>query len=136
MCVSEENAITVRLAGTNVSHVGQVEIKYNGKWGAVCDDLWDINDAHVICRMLGYKAAERSICCIKGKKPAVFLLDNVRCTGKENSIEECPHNGWSKHDCGNTEHAGVVCQVDKGETFRIDLRTHLHRSLIHYVKYF
>ena len=48
--------------GTNVSHVGQVEIQYQGTLEAVCQggstDYWDMNDAHVICRMLGYKSAE------------------------------------------------------------------------------
>ena len=64
---SEEKAIRVRLSGNRNNSAGQVEIQYNGTWGAVCDDRWDIRDAHVICRMLGYKAAERLIEYIEGE---------------------------------------------------------------------
>jgi len=115
---SEEKAINVRLVGTNVSHVGQVEIQYKGTWGAVCDLIWDIRDAHVICRMLGYKAAEGSISNIEGETTTRILMDYVSCTGKENSIAECFHLGWWKKvwsGCTYKSLAGVVCQVDEGK---------------------
>ena len=44
----------VRLVGGGSVNQGRVEICVNNSWGTVCDDLFGINDARVICRQLGY----------------------------------------------------------------------------------
>ncbi|EDO45287.1 predicted protein, partial [Nematostella vectensis] len=101
---------SVRLVGGSSSLEGRVEIFYQGVWGTVCDDLWDLNDAKVVCGMLGYVAGQAVGSAHFGQGSGQIWMDDVRCTGSENDITQCPFNGWGSHDCSHGEEAGVICQ--------------------------
>uniref|UniRef100_A0A3B1IF43 SRCR domain-containing protein n=1 Tax=Astyanax mexicanus TaxID=7994 RepID=A0A3B1IF43_ASTMX len=100
----------VRLINATGNCSGRVEVYYNGQWGTVCDDGWDINDAAVVCRQMGCgRALSVHSSAHFGQGTGPILLDNVRCSGSENSIRECRHNGFGRHDCNHGEDAGVTC---------------------------
>ena len=106
---SEED---VRLVNGDNSFEGRVELSRNGTWGTVCDDLFDINDAQVICRMLGFSGAVAAYSNARyGQGSGQIWLDDVQCNGNEANIWDCQHSGIGSHNCRHSEDASVVCQA-------------------------
>ena len=92
---------------------GRVEIRYNGTWGTICDHDWELEDAQVACRSLGFYGALRAVrnACYGGGTGRVWL-DHVECVGMETSLDNCTHFPFGTVDSDCTDHsndAGVVC---------------------------
>ena len=86
-------------------------MRYKGVWGTICDDSWDLRDANVVCRQLGFEGALEALSSAAfGEGTGQIWLDNMQCKGEETSISHCAHSGWGVHNCGHSEDAGVVCQ--------------------------
>ncbi|KRZ28507.1 Neurotrypsin [Trichinella pseudospiralis] len=111
----KRDAFKVRLVGGGPPWEGKIEVSVGGKWAAICDDGWNISAARVLCRQLGYPNALRSWIGMSNDRN--YLMDDVKCTGKERYLNECLFNGWGKHDCGPNEAAGVQCAVIERECF-------------------
>uniref|UniRef100_A0A3B3XEK4 SRCR domain-containing protein n=1 Tax=Poecilia mexicana TaxID=48701 RepID=A0A3B3XEK4_9TELE len=100
----------IRLAGSGASCSGRIEVYHSNSWGTVCNDGWDMNDAHVACRQLGCgPATSTSTGGAFGPGTGPIWLDEVACLGNETSLNECQHNGFETHNCGHSKDVIVVC---------------------------
>ena len=101
---------TIRLVDGANEAEGRVEVYYDFKWGAICDDDWDYREAHVVCKELGFPGAKKAV--TEGTFPmeqGEIILDDFACNGLEDSLLDCDNSGWNQHDCRIAETAGVIC---------------------------
>ena len=97
--------------GGNTTLEGRVEVFLLGHWGTVCDYNWDIVDAIVVCRQLGYpRAVEAPRYAAFGAGSGPSWYSYVNCVGTERRLTGC-----SKYDynfgsaCSHSQDAGAVC---------------------------
>ncbi|XP_054833749.1 galectin-3-binding protein [Eublepharis macularius] len=124
--------IGVRLADGNSLNEGRVEIYYDGQWGTICDDGWDMAEADVVCRSLGFIGAkEVKASAAFGQGSGPIFLDDVGCVGTETSLAQCSSPGWLTHNCGHGEDAGVVCgnRIHNHGSFVLDHSGNLSEDL-------
>ena len=100
----------------NSPSFGRVEIQFYGTWGTICDNDWDLKDADVVCRQLGYDGALSALRHgAFGKGTGPIWLDRVQCGGSEESVSQCAHARWEGHSCSHHNDASVVCHQIKGK---------------------
>ncbi|XP_060949028.1 deleted in malignant brain tumors 1 protein-like isoform X2 [Limanda limanda] len=100
----------VRLAEGPDRCAGRVELWRDGRRGTVCDDGWDLRDAHVVCAQLGCGYAV-SVTGQGGPFPpgrGPVLRDELNCSGHEENLWACQASE-DEPDCGHKEDAGVTC---------------------------
>ncbi|XP_033115822.1 neurotrypsin-like [Anneissia japonica] len=104
------NSVTMRLVNGATNREGRLEVYYSSTWGTVCDDGWTDANTDVACRQLGFAGSSAYYGNAHfGQGSGNIWLDNVGCTGSENTISECSHNGWGAHNCDHGEDIGIVC---------------------------
>lgn len=112
----------MRLADGAHPSEGRVEIFYGGRWGTVCDNQWDVTDASVVCRALGFPTAIQApprASFGPGRGPIV--LDGLECSGTEASLARCKSRGWVQGSCSHDKDAGAVCANQTSGKRTLDL---------------
>ena len=103
----------LRLVGGRDQYEGRLEVYRSGEWQTVCDDSWDIKEAEVVCRQLGYGYAVLAIQgAAFGEGSGGQWEREWHCNGNETSLDDCSNRNAS---CSHSQDASVICS-GTGET--------------------
>ncbi|XP_027702573.1 scavenger receptor cysteine-rich domain-containing protein SCART1-like isoform X1 [Vombatus ursinus] len=95
---------------------GVVLVKHQGSWGFVCNEVWTLAEASVICRQLGCGSAVGAPKYVP--LPGESLqprLHGVSCKGNESTLWDCDLEEWSQKNCS---YEWVVVVLCSNGTFR------------------
>ncbi|XP_026174460.1 scavenger receptor cysteine-rich type 1 protein M130-like [Mastacembelus armatus] len=89
---------------------GRVEFYDKGRWGTVCGDAWDTNDATVVCRQLNCGRSHKITTMTEyGSSREQVWIEQIECNGMESTLSQCPQRPFRDKTCNATSFAGVLC---------------------------
>ena len=118
MCEISNNCSTIsasferiRLQGpTSQNGAGRVEVYYKEQWGTIIDNGWNLQNAKVVCRQLGYKNGVPLQANDVPNGDGKMWLRYVSCTGNEQSLASCYSGKCGEYrNCGHDRDVGVKC---------------------------
>ncbi|NXU60131.1 C163A protein, partial [Horornis vulcanius] len=102
-----------RLANGSTSCSGRVELLHGGTWGTLCDYLWDLPAANILCQQLD--------CGVALLIPSGFAdgngpiwRDAFHCEGTESCLQDCAQVTLGNPTCSAKEVATVICSGKSG----------------------
>ncbi len=107
------STVEIRLVDGSVDGSGRVEVYHAGRWGTICDDGWDSNEANVVCHMFNYSIGlARTHARFGAGERMPIWMDGLECSGSENSVFDCARDPFGEGDCTHNEDASVICKND------------------------
>ena len=107
--------IPVRLSGGASQREGRVEISFRGQWGGICLYEWDVHEAEVVCRQLGFHNGTSMVVAgayFKDDDLPAYLT-GLKCRGNESKLVDCEGENplrFGKDYCLSRDVAGVTCR--------------------------
>ena len=105
----------IRLTNGNSNSDGRLEVMFNGAWGRVCSNFWDIRDGDVACKQLGFTGARTVKIFTTLSSLEYVWMDGIHCTGQEKNLSKCNFYGWG-HANSSCHDAGVECETFNGDS--------------------
>ena len=111
--------IAIQLVGSPNADEGRIQIYFENTWWTICDQSWDLSDAFVACRQLGFASAKATY---RGSEhnwkgptsdDVQVLMSGVYCRGNESNLLECSHTEFGKHSCSHEDDVGVQCSHEQ-----------------------
>ena len=82
----------------------------------MCDDQLDINDAHEVCRQLGYNGSISALGLTASRKGTGPVSNNdENCSESEARLAVCSHPGIGIEDGSHGEDAVAACEGMPGQ---------------------
>ena len=110
---------------------GRLEIYINSTWGSVCADNFDMAEANVACKQLGFPlgaiSTETSFHTPYGRGTGgPIWLDEVGCEDQGiRHILSCAHIGIGEHDCDHFSDVAVECNPQPGGADPLEMELRL-----------
>ncbi|EDV28715.1 uncharacterized protein TRIADDRAFT_51906 [Trichoplax adhaerens] len=93
---------------------GFVNVLYNKRNGVICSKNWNMNDADVVCRQLGFLNALSANASITQYAIRHEWITELNCKGYESTIDACPIQDSSViRNCSTTDIATISCNQEK-----------------------
>uniref|UniRef100_A0A1X7USZ0 SRCR domain-containing protein n=1 Tax=Amphimedon queenslandica TaxID=400682 RepID=A0A1X7USZ0_AMPQE len=120
VCPSTHNCThgSIRLVDGSYIGVGRLEICIDNEWGTVCDNGWTNLNAQVVCKQLGqnrlplHQGGTFSGNAYYGKGSGRIFLDNLQCTGAEDTLIHCNYSSVES-SCEHDDDVGVFCLIER-----------------------
>ncbi|XP_064406364.1 neurotrypsin-like isoform X3 [Halichondria panicea] len=132
ICTANGDLRLVGSSGQTGGSSGRLEVYYNGQWGAVCDDRFGINDARVACRQLEFSTYTQygtvgTLGFNEILSDSPTWLDELRCSGTESRLINCPANTIGVEDCTHTQDVALMCSSTDVQEREHSEDNHVHK---------
>ncbi|XP_071959550.1 scavenger receptor cysteine-rich type 1 protein M130-like [Antedon mediterranea] len=120
LIISVYSVFEIRLTGGPSDNIGRLEVYHNGEWGTVCNNGWNLLNAQVVCRELGYGPPVDYFFSYgyDGFWYQPIVLDDVKCNGDETRLYMCTSR-TTPHDCSHRQDVSLECSAESSYSIRL-----------------